>query len=68
MPVKAPKAQKPIGLKWVFKIKKNPFGEVVKHTKLVVKGYCQRYKFDYDKLFDHFESILILIALAAQEY
>ena len=52
--------------------KKNVLGEVVKHKeRLVMKGYCQIYEIDYDEVFylvSHFESIRILIALAAQEY
>ena len=69
--VNAPKSCKPIGVKWVFKLKKNPLGEVVKHkARLVVKGYCQRYMIVYDNVYALvacFESICILIALAAQE-
>ena len=69
--VKAPKSCKPIGVKWVYKLKKNPLGEIVKHkARLVVKGYRQRYGIDYDEVFApvaRFESIHILIALAAQE-
>ena len=69
--VKAPKSCKPIGVKWVYKLKKNPLGEIVKHkARLVVKGYRQRYGIDYDEVFapvTRFESICILIALAAQE-
>ena len=35
-----PKGHKPIGVKWVYKTKKNIKGEVKKHkTKLVAKGY-----------------------------
>ena len=41
--VKAPKSCKPIGVKWVYKLKKNLLGEVVKHkTRLVLKRYSQR--------------------------
>ena len=41
--VKAPKSCKPIGVKWVYKIKKTLSGEVVKHKgRLVMKGYRQR--------------------------
>jgi len=41
--VKLPAGKKPIGLKWVFKLKKNSEGEVVKHkVKLVAKGYVQK--------------------------
>ena len=69
--MKASKSCKPICVKWVYKLKKNLFGEVVKHkARLVMKGYRQRYKNDYDKVFApiaHFESICILIALEAQE-
>ena len=71
MLVKAPKSCKPIGVKWVYKLKKNPLGEILKHkARLVVKGYRQRYIIDYDEVFAHvahFESIRILIALEAQE-
>ena len=60
-----------IGVKWVDKLKKNPLGEIVKHkARLVMKGYRQRYRIDYDEVFAPvacFESIRILIALAAQE-
>ena len=41
---KAPKSCKPIGVKRVYKLKKNPLSEVMKYKeRLVVKGYCQRY-------------------------
>ena len=63
---------KPIGVKWLNKLKKNPLGEIVKHkARLVVKEYHQRYGIDYDEVFapvSCFESIRILIALVAQEY
>lgn len=37
-----PKGQKAIGLKWVFKLKKDPDGKIVKHkARLVAKGYAQ---------------------------
>ena len=60
---------RPIGLKWIFKLKKNPQGEVIKHkARLVVKGYSERKGIDYEEVFAlivRFESIRILIALAA---
>lgn len=38
-----PKRHKFIGLKWVYKLKKNTNGEVVKHkVRLVAKGYVQK--------------------------
>ena len=41
--VMAPKACKPISVKWVYKLKKNPLGEVVKYkVRFLVKGYRQR--------------------------
>jgi len=41
--VNLPTGHKPIGLKWVFKLKKNAYGEVVKHmARLVAKSYVQK--------------------------
>jgi hypothetical protein len=41
--VTLPHGQRPIGLKWVCKLKKDATGEVVKHkTWLVAKGYIQQ--------------------------
>lgn len=38
-----PAGKKPIGLKWVYKVKKNPEGAILKHkAHLVAKGYVQR--------------------------
>ena len=35
-----PKLKRPIAVKWVFKVKRNPAGEVVKHkARLVAKGF-----------------------------
>ena len=45
--ISPPTGFRPIGLKWVFKIKKNSRGEVTYHEAcLVVKGYSQRYGID----------------------
>ena len=39
---------KPIGFKWVFKVKKDSLGQLTKHkARLVVKGYAQRYGIAY---------------------
>ena len=50
-----------IGVKCVYKLKKNQLGEVAKHkARLVVKGYSQRFEIGYDELFAlvaRFESI-----------
>ena len=40
--VKAPKSCMRISMKWVYKLKKNPLNEVVKHkSRLVVKGIAK---------------------------
>jgi hypothetical protein len=37
-----PPYRKPIGVKWLFKVKRNEHGAVSKHkARLVVKGYAQ---------------------------
>jgi hypothetical protein len=37
-----PPGRKPIGVKWVFKVKRDKHGVVSKHkARLVVKGYAQ---------------------------
>ena len=68
--VKAPPGTKPIGVKWVLRMKKDQTGAVVKHkARLVAKGYSQKIEIDYEEIYAHvarFDSIRILIALAAQ--
>jgi hypothetical protein len=63
-----PQGHRAIGLKWVFKLKKNDLGEVVKHkARLVVKWYAQRRGIDYDEVFApvaRLDTIRLLIALA----
>ena len=64
-----PSKCKPVGLKWIFKLKKSPKGEIIRHkARLVVKGYSQRKGIDYEEVFApvvRFETIRALIALAA---
>jgi hypothetical protein len=66
-----PTGHKTIGLKWVFKVKKDAAGNVVKHkARLVAKGYAQREGVDFDEVFapiDRLEIVRVLIALAAHE-
>jgi hypothetical protein len=66
-----PKGHKAIGLKWVFKLKKDPCGKVLKHkARLVAKGYVQRQGVDFEEVFApvaRVDSIRLLIALAAHE-
>jgi hypothetical protein len=65
-----PKNQKAIGLKWVFKVKKDPEGNIVKHkARLVAKGYAQVRGVDFDEVFApvaRIETVRVLLALAAQ--
>jgi hypothetical protein len=50
--VDAPTSQRPIGLKWVFKTKKDANGVIVKHkARLVAKGYVQQPGIDFDEVF-----------------
>jgi hypothetical protein len=60
-----------ITLKWVFKLKKNETGEMVKYkARLVARRFVQQEGIDYNDVFApvaHIKSIRILLALAAQE-
>ena len=68
--VKAPPGIKPIGVKWVFRMKKDQTGAVVKYkARLAAKGYSQKFGIDYEEIYTpvaRFDSIRILIAIAAQ--
>ena len=69
--VKPRKDIRPIGVKWVFRVKKDSMGKVVRYkARLVVKGYSQKEGIDYGKVFSpvaRMESIRILISIDAQE-
>jgi hypothetical protein len=58
-----------IGLKWVYKVKKDAQGAVLKHkARLVAKGYVQQLSIDYNEIFApvaRLESVRLLLALAA---
>ena len=64
-----PKGHEAIGVKWVYKVKKNANGKVEKYkARLVVKGYKQRHGVDYDEVYApiaRMETIHLLISLAA---
>lgn len=69
--VDPPLRQRPIGLKWVYKIKKDASDIITKHkARLVAKGYVQRQGIDYEEVFApvaRLESVRLLLALAASE-
>jgi hypothetical protein len=60
-----------IGLKWVFKVKRDEQGAIAKHeARLVVKGYAQRREIEYDEVFApvaRLDTVRLLIALAAHK-
>jgi hypothetical protein len=64
-----PPGHRPIGLKWVFKLKKNADGEVSKHkAKLVAKGYVQKQGIEYDEVFApvaRIDTMKLILAMAA---
>ncbi|GJR07949.1 ribonuclease H-like domain, reverse transcriptase, RNA-dependent DNA polymerase [Tanacetum coccineum] len=64
-----PKGHKAIGLKWVFKTKKDANGNIIKHkARLVAKGYIQEHDIDFEEVFTPvatIETIRLLLAIAA---
>ncbi|KAI0510700.1 hypothetical protein KFK09_011309 [Dendrobium nobile] len=67
--ISLPKGQKSIGVKWVYKLKKNVEGGVNKFkARLVVKGYKQKQGIDYEKVFApiaKFDIIRLIFFIAA---
>jgi hypothetical protein len=66
-----PEGHNAIGVKWIFKTKKNAEGEIEKHkARLVAKGYKQQYGVDYEDVFApvaRIETVRLVISLAAQK-
>jgi hypothetical protein len=60
-----------ITLKWVFKLKRDEVGVIVKHKAcLVARGFVQREGINFDDTFSpvaRMESVRLLFTLAAQE-
>jgi hypothetical protein len=68
-PSSLPQGHRAIGMKWVFKVKRDPAGNIVKYkARLVAKGYAQHQGIDFDEVFAlvaRMEIVRLLLALAA---
>jgi hypothetical protein len=66
-----PRGRRTITLKWVFKLKRDEVGAIIKHkARLVARGFLQQEGIDFDDAFTpvpRMESVRLLLALAAQE-
>ena len=66
-----PTSVKPIGCKWVYRIKYNQKGELEKYkARLVAKGFAQQEGLDYEETFAptaKWNTIRLTLALAAQK-
>jgi len=69
--IKIPDGKKEIDVKWVFKLKLNPEGKIVKHkARLVARGFLQKEGFDYTEVFSpiaRHETIILVIAVATSK-
>ena len=66
-----PPGQKIIGLKWVYKLKRDADGRIIRYkARLVAKGYAQEQGVDYDKVYasvTRLETVRLLLALSAKK-
>lgn len=69
--VDLPKGIKPITSKWIFKIKRNADGSILKHkARLIAKGYLQTFGLNYTDSFapvSQVATVRILLTLAAKQ-
>ncbi|GAU50842.1 hypothetical protein TSUD_232190 [Trifolium subterraneum] len=67
--VDLPAQKRPITVKWIFKIKRNPDGGIVKHkARLVARGFLQQQGIDYNEVYApvaRMETIRLVIAIAS---
>ena len=63
-----PPGCRPISLKWVYKVKRDELGAIVKHKAcFVIRGFVQREDIDFEEVFAPvacMESIRLLLTLA----
>lgn len=68
---KLPPRHKAIGLKWIFKIKKDLDGKILKYkARTVAKGYVQKEGIDFEEIFalvTRLETVRMVLALAANK-
>lgn len=66
-----PPGQKVIGLKWIFKLKKDAAGKITKYkARLIAKGYAQEHGIDYEEVYAPvtcLETVRLLFALSAKK-
>jgi hypothetical protein len=66
-----PQGHHAITLKWVYKLKRNEVGDIVKHkARLVARGFVRLEEIDFDEVFvpvARMESVRLRLMLAAQE-
>ncbi|KAE8962079.1 hypothetical protein PR001_g29825, partial [Phytophthora rubi] len=70
-PVPKPAHQRPIGCRWVFAVKRDEKGQVVRYkARLVAKGYSQRHGIDYEETYSpvaYLNSIRAMLAKCSAE-
>ena len=66
-----PRGHRAITLKWVFKLKRDEAGKIIKHkARLVARGFLQQEGVDFDDAYApvaRMESVRLILALAAQK-
>ncbi len=69
--VDLPHGKSPIGCKWVFKLKKDATGKIIRYkARLVAQGFTQKFGVDYDEVFApvaHPVTTRILLSVASKE-